>query len=98
MPLAKLTIELEIPYAQSLKDRRQVARSIKDKLRHGFNLSIAEMDDGTLWNRVSLGIASISPSVSYLSRQIQLIEGAVERAANGLGATITDAYAEILPE
>lgn len=98
MPLARLTIELEIPHAQSLKDRRQVARSIKDKLRHSFNLSIAELDDGTLWNRITFGIASISQSSSYLTRQIELIEGAVQRAAVGLGAQITDSYAEILPE
>jgi uncharacterized protein YlxP (DUF503 family) len=39
MPVAKLTVELSIPHAQSLKDRRQVVRSLKDKLRHGFNIS-----------------------------------------------------------
>ena len=41
MPIAKLTVEISIPHAQSIKDRRQVVRSIKDKLRHSFNLSIA---------------------------------------------------------
>ncbi len=46
MPIARLTLELEIPHAQSLKDRRQAVRSLKDKLRHGFNLSIAELDEG----------------------------------------------------
>ena len=46
MPVAKLTLELSIPHAQSLKDRRQVVRSLKDKLRHGFNVSIAELRDG----------------------------------------------------
>ncbi|HZY63651.1 MAG TPA: DUF503 domain-containing protein [Edaphobacter sp.] len=98
MPFAKLTIELEIPHAQSLKDRRQVARSIKDKLRHSFNLSIAELDDGMIWNRVTLGIAAISPSTDYLTRQIELIDGAVQRLATGLGAEVVDSYAEILPE
>ena len=61
MPIAKLTIELEIPHAQSLKDRRQVVRSMKDKLRHSFNLSIAELDDGVVWNRATLGIAPSPP-------------------------------------
>ena len=40
-----LTLELGIEHAQSLKDRRQVVRSMKDRLRHGFNVSVAEMDE-----------------------------------------------------
>jgi uncharacterized protein len=98
MPVAKLTIELEIPHAQSLKDRRQVLRSMKDKLRHSFNLSIAELDDGMIWNRATLGIASISSSTSYLTGQLRQIDRAVHRIAATLSAEITDSYAEILPE
>jgi hypothetical protein len=98
MPLAKLTIEIEIPHAQSLKDRRQVIRSLKEKLRHSFNVSIAELDDGILWNRATLGIAAISSSTSYLTGQIQQIDNAAHRLANALGAEITDSYAHILPE
>jgi uncharacterized protein YlxP (DUF503 family) len=98
MPVAKLTIELEIPHAQSLKDRRQVLRSMKDKLRHSFNLSIAELDDGMVWNRATLGIAAISSSTSYLTGQLHQIDNAVHRLADALSAEITDSYAEILPE
>lgn len=98
MPIAKLTIELEILHAQSLKDRRQVVRSVKDKLRHGFNLSIAELDDGVVWNRATLGIAAISSSSQYLRGQIQLIDDAVHRLAAGLSAEVIDSYAEILSE
>lgn len=98
MPIARLTIELEIPHAQSLKDRRQVVRSIKDKLRHAFNLSIAELDEGTVWNRATLGIAAISSSNSYLTGQLQLIDDAVHRLAAGLSAEVMDSYGEILPE
>jgi uncharacterized protein YlxP (DUF503 family) len=98
MPIARLIVEFEIPYAQSLKDRRHVVRSIKDRLRHNFNLSIAELDDGIVWNRATLGIAAISSSTSYLSGQIQRIDNAVHRLAAGLSAEVTDSYAEILPE
>jgi uncharacterized protein len=98
MPIAKLTLEIEVPHAQSLKDRRQVIRSLKDKLRHSFNLSIAELDDGVVWNRATLGIAAISGSSSYLTTQIQLIDEAAHRISAGLSAEITDSYAEILPE
>jgi uncharacterized protein len=98
MPIAKLTIELEIPLAQSLKDRRQVVRSMKDKLRHSFNLSIAELDDGIVWNRATLGIAAISSSIPYLTGQLQQIDQAVHRFAAASSAEILDSYAEILPE
>lgn len=98
MPIAKLTIELDIPHAHSLKDRRQVVRSIKDKLRHSFNLSIAELDDGIVWNRATLGIAAISSSTSYLTGQIEVIDDAVHRLAAGLSAEVIDSYAEILSE
>jgi len=96
MPVASLTIEIEIPAAQSLKDRRQVVRSLKDKLRHGFNLSIAELDSAEVWNRATLGIAVISSSSSYLSGQLREIDEAATRIANGLGAQIIDSWAEVL--
>ncbi len=83
MPIAKLTLELEIPHAQSLKDRRQVVRSMKDKLRHSFNLSIAELDDGIVWNRATLGIVAISNSTSYLTGQMHIVDDAAHRIAAG---------------
>jgi uncharacterized protein len=98
VPVAKLTLELEITHAQSLKDRRQVVRSMKDKLRHGFNLSIAELDDGVVWNRATLGIAAISSSTPYLTGQLHQIDQAAHRIAAALSAEILDSYAEILPE
>lgn len=98
MPVAKLTLELEIAHAQSLKDRRQVVRSMKDKLRHGFNLSIAELDDGVVWNRATLGVVAISNSTSYLTGQIQQIDQAAHRIAAGLSTEILDSWSEILSE
>ncbi|WP_313900658.1 DUF503 domain-containing protein [Edaphobacter flagellatus] len=96
MPIASLTLEIEIPHAQSLKDRRQVVRSMKERLRHAFNLSIAELDNAEVWNRATLGIAAISSSTSYLNGQLREIDQAAHRIANGLGAQIVDSWAEVL--
>jgi uncharacterized protein YlxP (DUF503 family) len=96
MPIASLTLEIEIPQAQSIKDRRQVVRSLKDRLRHAFNLAIAELDSGEVWNRATIGVAVISSSSSYLAGQLQQIDQAAHRIANGLGAQITDSWAETL--
>jgi hypothetical protein len=96
MAIAKLTVELSIPHAQSIKDRRQVVRSIKDKLRHGFNVGIAELDDANLWNRATLGMVAISGSSAYLAGQMQELDGALHRLTNTLGAEIVDSYVEII--
>jgi uncharacterized protein len=94
MPLATLTLELSIEHAQSLKDRRQVVRSLKDRLRHGFNISIAELDDAAIWNRATLGVVAISSSTAYLSGQLTEVEAAARRLAVGLGCEIVDSYVE----
>jgi uncharacterized protein len=98
MPVAKLTIELAIPHAQSIKDRRQVVRSLKDKLRHGFNVSVAELDDAALWNRATLGIVAISGSADYLNGQMTEVDDALNRLCTTLGAEVLDSWVEILPE
>ena len=96
MPIARLILEIEIAHAQSLKDRRQVTRSIKDRLRHAFNLAIAELDAAEIWNRATLGIVVISNSNSYLSGQLREIDQAAHRIASTLGAEIIDSWAEIM--
>lgn len=94
MPIATLTLELAIEHAQSLKDRRQAVRSLKDKLRHGFNVSVAEMDDALAWNRATLGIVAISSSTAYLKGQLSQVEAAARRIAVGLGCEILDCWTE----
>ncbi len=91
-----MTIELRIPHAQSLKDRRQVVRSLKEKLAHGFNISIAELDEAVTWQSASLGVVAISASRDYLAGQMQQVERAVTRICNDLGAEIADAWWEFL--
>lgn len=98
MPIAKITAELEIPLAHSLKDRRQPVRSIKDRLRHSFNVSVSELDEGLVWNRATIGIAAISGSASYLQGQCEIIERALQGYCDQLGVQLSDIYAEVLSE
>ncbi|MBV8632245.1 MAG: DUF503 domain-containing protein [Silvibacterium sp.] len=96
MPIAAMTIELRIEHAQSLKDRRQVVRSLKEKLSHGFNISVAELDEAITWQSATLGIAAISASRDYLSGLMRQIEDAVHRIANDLGANAVDIWWDFL--
>lgn len=84
-----MILELRIEHARSLKDRRQVVRSLKEKLAHGFNVSVAEMDEAVTWQSATLGIAAISGSRDYLAGQMQAVESAASRIAEDLGAELT---------
>jgi len=95
MPIAVLTLELGIENAHSLKDRRQVVRSLKEKLRHGFNISVAELDEAVMWNRATIGVVAISASRSYLEGQLREVESAARRLCVGLGCEILDSWVEI---
>lgn len=98
MPVTLLTIELHIEHAQSLKDRRQVVRSIKDKLRQGFNVSVSELDEAVTWRSATLGISAVSRSRDYLSGLMEQVERATARMANDLGATLADSYWQYLED
>ncbi len=54
------TLELYIAESNSLKDKRRVIKSLKDRIRQKFNVSIAEIDYQDRWRRASLGIAAVS--------------------------------------
>lgn len=96
MPVAQLTLELRIEHAQSLKDRRQVVRSLKDQLRQSFNVSVAELDEAVTWQSATLGIAAISSSRDYLHQLIDEVERAARRMTNELGAELADSFWEYL--
>ena len=96
MPIAFLTLELHIEAAQSIKDRRQVVRSLKDHLRTSFNVSVAEMDGAELWNRATIGIVSISASRDYLDGLMKNVEDAATRIANNHGAQLADSFMEFI--
>ncbi|HWA96105.1 MAG TPA: DUF503 domain-containing protein [Terracidiphilus sp.] len=96
MPVAHLTLELRIEHAQSLKDRRQVVRSMKDQLRQAFNISVAEMDEAVTWQSATLGIVAISHSRQYLHGLIDEVERAARRMANELGAELADSFWDYL--
>jgi uncharacterized protein YlxP (DUF503 family) len=92
MPVAQLTLEIRIDHAQSLKDRRQVVRSLKDQLRQGFNVSVAEMDEAVTWQSATLGVAAVSRSRDYLHGLMEEVERAARRMAAELSAELADAF------
>ena len=96
--IAFLTIELHIEAAHSLKDKRQVVRSLKDRLRASFNVSVAELEASPVWNRATIGVVSISDSRDYLQGLMRNVENAATRQANNLGAEVIDSFMDYIEE
>jgi len=79
MTVGTCRVELRIPGNNSLKGKRRVVKSIKDRIHGRFNVSIAEVDRLDDWQRATLGIACVSNDARFvdeiLSKVVNLIEG-----------------------
>ena len=64
------TIEMHIPESGSLKTKRHSLKSLKDRIRTKFNVSVAEVDHNDLWQRASLAVAAVSNDKSYLNQTL----------------------------
>jgi len=73
MPVGLLTLEIHIEDAQSLKDKRQVLRSLKDRLRAHFNVAVAELAHQELWQRSRVGVVTISGDAKHLEESLSAI-------------------------
>jgi len=71
-------VQVFLPESRSLKDKRQVIKSLKDRIRRRFEVAVAEVDHNDLWQRSALGIATVSTASQHanevLSKAIRLIE------------------------
>jgi uncharacterized protein len=79
MPVGLLTLEIHIEDAQSLKDKRQILRSLKDRLRAHFNVAIAELAHQELWQRSRVGVVTISNDARHLEESLRVIAAESEK-------------------
>jgi len=85
MHIGLLTLEIHLPEAHSLKEKRVVLRSVKDRLRK-FNVSVAECDHQDLWQRATLGVVSISSDHLVLEKTLNAVVEETEKLVlGGLG-------------
>jgi uncharacterized protein len=71
-------IELHLPGSSSLKDKRQVIRSLKERIRHRLQAAVAEVDHQDLWQRAALGVAVVSGEGHHVDEMLQQIRNLVE--------------------
>jgi uncharacterized protein len=88
-----LTLELRLEHSHSLKDKRHVVKSLKDRLRHKFNVAVAEIDGQDLWQRATVAAVTVSPSHDFAEKVLRSVE---DEAASLLGAALAEANLEWL--
>ncbi len=93
MIIGVLQLDLQLPGAQSLKDKRMMVRSIKDKVRREFNVSIAEVADHDLWQSAVLAVVMVSTDQSFAN---QVLSKVVERVTAGGDWVVVDYHLTFL--
>jgi uncharacterized protein YlxP (DUF503 family) len=93
MPVGLLTLELHIQHAQSLKDKRQVLRSLKDRLRAKFNVAVAELEYEDTWQRSVVGVVTLSNEEHQVQESLQHV---LTEADNILGPLLVSHNVELI--
>ena len=65
MLIGVCTVDLHLPESGSLKNKRLILKSLKDRIKKNFNVSISEIDHHDLWQRSLLGIAIVTTEVQF---------------------------------
>jgi uncharacterized protein YlxP (DUF503 family) len=80
-------IELHIPGSRSLKDKRQVVRGLKDRIREHARAAVAEVEFQDLWQRAALGVAVVAGDAGQARELLQVVRRLVEQT---YAAQLTD--------
>ena len=78
MVIGTLKVTLYIPESGSLKSKRRVLRSLKDRLRGQFNVSVAEVDHHDLWQKAAVAIALVTNDRKHADQSLQTILNRIE--------------------
>ena len=93
MAVGLLTLELFLAEAHSLKDKRQVLRSLKDRLRGNFNVAVAELDFEDTWQRSVVGVVTLANRDHHVEETLQRV---LAEADNILGPLVVSHSVELL--
>ena len=73
-------MELFLPDSQSLKAKRQIARSVTTRIRNRFNVTVAEADDNDLWQRLTIGVCCLSNDTKHANEILSNVVAFVEKS------------------
>jgi uncharacterized protein YlxP (DUF503 family) len=69
-----LILEIRLSDARSLKDKRHWVKGLKDRLRNGHNVSVAEVDDQDMWNASTVAVVTVSGSRENAAKVLESCE------------------------
>ena len=75
---------LHLPESGSLKDKRQISRSLSARIRNTFNVAVAEVEDQYLWQRLTLAICCVSTDSSHANEMVSNIVQFVQESNRDL--------------
>ena len=79
MHIALLRAAISIPEARSLKDKRRVVKSLKDRTVNHMNVSVAEVGQQEVWNRAELAFVTVAAEKKVVERRLSEIAQRLER-------------------
>ncbi|GBD96837.1 MAG TPA: DUF503 domain-containing protein [Nitrospirae bacterium] len=77
MIVGLLTLDLHIPEANSLKSKRMVIKSLIERIKNKFNVSVAEVDANNLWQRSVIGIAYVANETRIINKVFEKIKNLI---------------------
>ncbi|HEY7209202.1 MAG TPA: DUF503 domain-containing protein [Bryobacteraceae bacterium] len=88
-----LTLSIHVEGSHSLKDKRHVVKSLKDRLRERFNVAVAEIDGLDSWQSSVVAAVTVSNDRVHAEQMLQAVEA---HAATLLGGALTSSEMEWL--
>jgi uncharacterized protein YlxP (DUF503 family) len=70
MVIGCLQAKISIPAAQSLKDKRMVLRSLKDRMMNKMNISVAEVDFQDIWKSAQLAVVTVAAEKDVVEKRL----------------------------
>jgi uncharacterized protein YlxP (DUF503 family) len=84
MTVGVYTFEIHLPAARSLKDKRQVVRRLKDRLRSRHNVAVSELEEhADLWQRGTIAVVSIASGRDALEELFDAVQREAESHVPG---------------
>jgi len=80
-----------LPQAYSLKDKRQIRRSLVDKTRQKFNVSVAEVDTQDIHQTLTVGVAVVSGEAAHAQNMLEEVVRFMEGHADGELMSVVEA-------
>ena len=95
MHVGACQIRCRLPENHSLKGKRQVIKSIIDRVKHRYNVSIAEVDNLELWQLMTIGITCVSNDAQHVNETLSKVVAFIENSHFDI--EMLDYEIEILP-